>query len=463
MATGAVGILARWPPRQFTRLAQAFFTAERCESRHFLLAFWFSLRLLMVCFWLSSGRGASGDVNYYFDHLSVMNQAGAAQTMQEYPTPVLWVLSLPMILGLGNTVGYAVAFACLMLTLDALFTLSLWRFGGARRGQAIIVWSLFLTLTGPTAYLRFDLVTSVLAGWALIAAWRKRPVIAGAIISLAAAVKLWPALLWPALCGGSRPRAWRVTIAMAVTGGALALGSIAWAGWDRLLSPLTYQSDRGLQVESVFASVPMLLRALHIGDYAVTVSRYQAFEIWGTGVSYWLAAVSIAAIAGYVVIAAVYVAWLVRGHGRMIEGCVLTLLVITILIVTNKTFSPQYIIWIGGPLAVTVLVAGQKDANDALWADPAVEKRQAARVTWLILAAAFATVLVFPLGYSPLVRDVTGWTHVMRLPVSVVLVLRNAMMVWLLAELSVWTASFLKPGVWARRRRAQIPAGDTGR
>ena len=66
--------------------------------------------------------------------------------------------------------------------------------------------------------------------------------------------------------------------------------SLLWAGWDRLVSPLGWQSGRGLQVESVWASIPMLARALGLGDYAVTISRFQAFEIYGSGVAVWTAA-----------------------------------------------------------------------------------------------------------------------------------------------------------------------------
>ena len=461
MTTGAAGILARWSPRHYSQSIQGFLTPDRLESPRFLLTFWFVARLVVISSWAVLTTNVQGDVSYYYDRISAMGQLGAAQTMPEYPTPALWVLYLPWLLGFGSATGYMIAFACLMLALDAAFTYSLWHFGGRWRGQAVVIWTVLLAFIGPTVYLRFDLITSVLAGWALIAVWRRRPVIAGALIGVAATVKLWPALLWPALCGGSRSRAWRVTVAMAVTGGALALGSVAWAGWGRLLSPLNYQSDRGLQVESVVASVPMLLRSLHIGDHAVTVSRYLAFEIWGTGVPFWLGVASVAVIAGYAAIGVAYVAWFVRGHGQMIEGCVLTLFAVSVLIVTNKTFSPQYILWFAGPLAVTAMVIG---ASSARTRQMRAEKRRFLKITWLILAAALATIIVFPIGYAPLVRDTTDWWHWLRLPVSLVLVLRNVLMVWTMIELAVWTVSFLKPRAWTlRRRRAEQPIGDVSR
>jgi len=451
MAVDTADIAVRPSPHRATRAAQAFFNPSRVESPHFLLLLWFVTRFVVIGVWALLRTGAQGDVSYYYDHIATLGQTGPGGAMPEYPTPALWILSLPYLLGLGSSTGYAAAFCCLMLALDAAFTLSLWRFGGARRGQAIVIWTVFIAFIGPTVYQRFDLVTSVLAGWGLIAAWRKRPVIAGVLVGVAAAVKLWPALLWPALCGGSRPRAWRVTIAMIATGATLAVASVAWGGWARLLSPLTYQSDRGLQVESVFASIPMLLRSWHIGDYAVTISRYLAFEIWGTGVPFWLGAASVAVMVAYALIVAIYVAWLVRGHGRMIEGCVLTLLVTVLLIVTNKTFSPQYVIWLGGPLAATLLVVGDTPAGgtthplDAIQSE--LDKHRLVRITWLTLAITLATIVVYPIGYPQLVNDSAGigW---LRPIITLVLFARNAMMVWLLVELGKWAFSFLRPGVW---------------
>jgi hypothetical protein len=36
------------------------------------------------------------------------------------------------------------------------------------------------------------------------------------------------------------------------------------------------------------------------------------------------------------------------------------LLVITVTIVTNKTFSPQYMMWLGGPMAAMIVATGRQ-------------------------------------------------------------------------------------------------------
>lgn len=396
------------------------------------------------------GRGAQGDVNYYFDHISLLGLMGPAQTMPEYPTPILWVLTVPWLLGFGTSTGFAAAFACLMLALDAAFAYTLWRFAGHRRGQAALFWTLFIAFLGPTVYQRFDLITSVLAGWSLLLLRRDRVGAAGALVGLGAAVKLWPVALWPALCGGQRKAILRAGAGLVAVGGTAALASLVWGGWDRLVSPLSYQSDRGLQVESVFASVPMLLRSLGLGDYAVAISRYQAFEIWGTGVHVWLQAASIAGIMAYGLIAASYIVWFRRGHGRMREAAVLMVFTIAVLIVMNKTFSPQYVIWLGGPLAATITILGGRQPNTPRHAKDGARLR---RVIYLVLALTLLTIVVYPIGYQALVIDAVSSPPV-RLLVTVVLVARNALVVWLGVELTAWVVEFLKPSAWAQVRGA---------
>ncbi len=148
-----------------------------------------------------------------------------------------------------------------------------------------MTWILFVTLLGPLAYFRFDMAPAVLAGAGALLA-RRRPALAGALIAFGAALKLWPALLVLPLLGvdrkaralGHRLRCHRRLC--------LALSSLAVGGWQRLLSPLSWQSDRGLQVESLAASPLMWLRtAQDGGGWIVGLSRYNAYEIVGPGVA----------------------------------------------------------------------------------------------------------------------------------------------------------------------------------
>lgn len=441
-----------WAPQHWTRRLLRWtvqlFGSLGLDSPRTLLLVWFLARLLVVLVWGLITPETQGDVVYYYRHIDHMIGGSPAETMREYPTPVLWLLAIPWLLGAGSQTGYVICFVLIMLGLDVAFTLSLWRSGGRLRGPAIVFWTAFVVFIGPTVYLRFDVVTSVLAGWSLLLlprrAWRG----SGALAGLGAALKLWPALLWPALGGGSRQQFARTSIGFWLSGGLLACASLLWAGWDRLVSPLTWQSGRGLQVESVWATIAMLLRALGLGDYAVTISRFQAFEIYGPGVGPATTAATISTAIGLLGIVGAYVCWLRRGQGTEMEAAALILLVILVMIVTNKTFSPQYMIWLGGPLAAALALLGSRDPASAGYQ---VDRRRLWLIGLGILVTTVFTGVVFPIGYDPLVRDfwLAGY---LRLPVTLVLVLRNLLITGLLVYVTDWVISFIRPRSKSGRR-----------
>jgi hypothetical protein len=301
------------------------------------------------------------------------------------------------------------------------------------------------------------------------------------MIGLGASFKLWPALLWGALCGSNRRHNLKVTLGIGLTGATLAGISIVWGGWDRLLSPLGYQTDRGLQVESIWATVPMLLRAAGQGDFVVTISRYQAFEVWGTSTSFWVGAADVASLVGYAVIVAASLAFVLRGRGRMMESCALALLFITVLIVANKTFSPQYVIWLGAPAAAAFAILGGSDPEQISGVDTRLARtvpqpglrhsspgtnvydadwRHVKRISLIILVVAAMTTIVFPIGYGLLVSESSRvWREAFRALVTCVLAMRNVLVVALLVELLRWVWSFTNPDVWVPHKEENAGAG----
>ncbi|MDR0435192.1 MAG: DUF2029 domain-containing protein, partial [Propionibacteriaceae bacterium] len=420
---------------------RGFFTHERLGNAKFLLLLWLTARVVVFAVWAVVG-GAQGDVYYYYDRVALVGELGPQQLMQEYPTPAVLFLYIPYLLSFGHETGYVIAFVIVNLGLDAAFAYSLWLKGGRMRGQAVLFWTLFMMFIGPTAYLRFDLATAVPCGWALMFLLRRHTFAAGGLVGLGASFKLWPALLWPALLGGSRKHNITATAGVAAVGAALAGISLAWGGWERLLSPLSYQGDRGLQVESIWATVPMLERALGLRDYAVAISRWQAFEIWGSDVPFWTAAASIAGAFGYLLPVIVGAIWCLRGKGRMFEATALMLLTITGLIVSNKTFSPQYVIWLAPTMAAAFTVLGVR----APWQQAYHRDRnRLKRLSTLMLSFTLLTTVVYPIGYSWLVRDQVGWQAYLQLPITLVLVVRNALVVWFFVELLCWVWGFLNP------------------
>ncbi len=394
-------------------------------------------RALVLGLWAWFNLNTQHDVLYYWQrtHLHVLGTP-AADTLIEYPTPVLWLMQVPYWLAGQSRPWFVVVYVALMLLLDVGFAVALWRAGGPRRHHAVLFWVAFTLVMGPTTYMRFDLLPAVLGGLAVLALLpgrrdEPRSVWAGGLVGLGAALKLWPALLWPATFVGDRRQVLRASAGFWGVGGALALGSLAYGGWQRLVTPLTWQQGRGLQVESIWATVPMAVRAFTPGDFRVAVSRWQAFEIAGPGTAVWLQLSTIATVVGMAAVVGGYWLWLRRRRRTVLEAGLLMLLVVTVTIVTNKTFSPQYMMWLGGPMAALVVAGGrvQPTGDELGWP-------QVKALAWWVLGLTLGTQLVYPILYEPLVH---GDDWLMRVATAV-LVVRNVAMVGFTAVLvrMVW-------------------------
>jgi Glycosyltransferase family 87 len=386
---------------------------------------WLITRLLMLVILASFESFVVGDVYYYHRKINALFSAGLDRTLYEYPTPVVWILWLPYGASLGNRVGYLVAFIIFMLALDAVFTYALWRSAGRRHDTAIDFWLIFVPLIGPLCYLRFDMLPAVLAGGALLAA-RRKPWVTGALTGLGAAIKLWPALLIGAFMSYRADRR-PAGIAFVVVGFGLALISLIFGGWLRLISPLTWQSDRGLQIESIWATPLMLARAVKPDYWTVDMSRYQAYELFGSGVEAWVMISNIATLFGLALIILLTIrAFRYDGSTPVAIGFVIVAIV-AIMTITNKTLSPQYLLWLGGPMAALLAFRPQALPGE----QPAIN-----RMAGQLLILALLTQLVYPLLYDGYL-GLQG--HAMIIIATILTAIRNLALVAFTVE-AYWLA-----------------------
>jgi len=350
---------------------------------------WLITRVLMLGILAGFERFVVGDVFYYHRKINALFTAGLDRTLYEYPTPVVWILALPYGVSFGSRRGYLIAFIVLMLALDAVFTYALWRSTGRRHDTSIDFWLIFVLLIGPLSYLRFDMLPAVLAGGALLAA-RHKPWVTGALTGLGAAVKLWPALLIGAFLSYRSDRR-PVGLAFVIVGFGLALISLIFGGWARLISPLTWQSDRGLQIESIWATPLMLARAASPDQWLVDISQYQAYEIFGPGVDVWIVISNLATLLGLTMIILLTIrAFRHNGSTPVAIGFVVVATV-AIMTITNKTLSPQYLLWLGGPMAALMVLRPNASVDE----QPAIN-----RMAGQLLILALLTQLVYPLFYD---------------------------------------------------------------
>src|SRR4051794_8112527 len=231
------------------------------DGRPWILRSWLASRLLTLLI-LVPENIVLGDVRYYHRRLDLLfGTTGLGDVLREYPVPAMVVFIPPRLLAGGTGIGYVTLFVVLMVAVDAAFTATLWRASDRRPSPGLRLWLLLAPCLGPLVFSRFDLVAAALAGAAVLALAARRPVRSGLLAAAGAAVKLWPAGLLPALLvvRGGRAR----LLAGFVGLGLLAVGvTLAVAGNDRLVSPLSWQDERGLQIESVFAVPVMWARVL---------------------------------------------------------------------------------------------------------------------------------------------------------------------------------------------------------
>jgi Glycosyltransferase family 87 len=382
---------------------------------------WLITRILMLVVLGLAESYIVGDVFYYHRKIAALFDVGLGGTLNEYPTPVVWILSLPYAAA-GSRTGYLILFIALMMALDAAFTLALWRLAGRQRDSAISFWLIFVLLIGPLCYVRFDMLPAVLAGGALLAA-RRQPWVTGALTGLGAAIKLWPALLFPSFLAHRQDRK-AVTWGFVAVGFGLATLSLIFGGWSRLISPLTWQADRGLQIESIWATPLMIGRALRPMNWTLEISDYHAYEIFGPSVKPMLLLSNLATVAGLAVIIALYVRSFRNREPTALAIGMVVLATVAIMTITNKTLSPQYLLWLGGPMAALLIL--QSESTDQA---RAVLNRLAIQL--LVLAG--LTQLVYPLLYNALLGQHGTAMVVIS---TAVMTLRNIGLVFFTVEVS---------------------------
>ncbi|MFE2827998.1 glycosyltransferase 87 family protein [Streptomyces sp. NPDC059271] len=380
-----------------------------------LLGIWALTRVLLLLFvtkvYVFPGPDVTSDVSViyqgWYDVLRHGSFPRQDVTWQYPPAAALAILSP----GLLPFLDYPHAFFVLAFVADlVVFGLLLYagsRSGSTRRGTW--VWVIGVPLLGPTVYARYDLMVTAVAVAALLAGVR-HPRVMGALVAFGAMVKVWPVLL---LVGAVRRRAW---VSAAVT--AAVIAAVFWITMPGAFAFLTFQRDRGTEVESLGSLVFHVAR--HHGWNGQVLLNYGSVEFLGPHVDL----VSTAAL----VLTALAFGWLLlwRLSARrflphtLADAAFVAVLMFT---ATSRVISPQYMVWLVGLAAVCLCFRASRMALPAA----------------LVLIACFVTVLEFPVYFADVVAsDTLGIT---------LLVVRNGLLVAasLLAARSLWRGTVSEP------------------
>ncbi len=302
---------------------------------------------------------------------------GGPAWLGEYPPAARLLVLLPAIS--SSPIVYAGLFIGLVAAADAAVLLRLSKQAAAHeRRLGVAMWIVGPALLGSLSWLRFDLIVAGIAVFALSAA---SPVAARLLGFLAIQLKIWPVLLMPMLIRESRRPIRAGLVALAAS--AVAFVALAWAPGGTAFSWATWALDRGVNLESTIGLV--LAGSSFVGSDARVSFGFGAWQIdtSGSGAA-WLASAL-----GVVGIAAIIMLSVDTTRSRSRSRALLALcMCIEILLLTSKVFSPQYVLWLIGPLAV-VLTSAELD--------------RPRRLFWLLAAVCLATHVVYPLAYLSLI------------------------------------------------------------
>lgn len=263
--------------------------------------------------------------------------------------------------------GYPFAWIVLVILIDAVafsFLIGSWTRGTVRT-VAAWWWLAFLLCLGPISVARIDSIATAIALVGLLFAI-SRPIAATALLTIAAWIKVWPAAIVGTLWVAGRGRT-RIVVAAAVTSAVVLSIALVLGAGGNVLSFLTQQTGRGLQIESPASNFFVWMSAARVPGFAVYYDQaLLTFQVRGPGTE-------VVAQLSTLVLVAVAVLVLALGMDAKKHGAVplrilgpLALAMTTALVAFNKVGSPQYIGWLAVPIVFGLVIDRQRFQVPAL-------------------------------------------------------------------------------------------------
>ena len=338
----------------------------------------------------------------------------------EYPPGSLPAFIPPALLSTSRD-GYTDLFSLEMVILLAVTllvtALVARKFYGSRAWMLpAATFALAALLLYPVAVTRYDAVVALTLGLAVFFATLggRFVVLAYASLGLGAAAKVVPALATLPLALSRRGVVQGYAVFLAVV--TLFFVPFALLGGRGFFQSFAYQAERGLQVESLAASVLVYLHS--VDD---VVFEHGAFEVHGGGVGLATSQSPFFSLL-FLAVTGLVMYWEYRRFGRLGAGAFPRHAAALILafMLGSRVLSPQYMIWL---LPLIPLSAGGA---------------MAVIVCALFLTACLTTTLVFPIHYNDLL--------VFNYPGPELLLARNLLLVIL------WVAMLVLPAVAGAKR-----------
>ena len=371
------------------------------------------------------GPGDVGSVEwshrYYYDYAS---QALAGKVPYrdfafEYPVLSYPLFLIPRLL-VSDFESYRFAFEAEMFLFDVAAIVLIARHGGEKEEVRTVArrlgwYTLYCFLLAPLVIGRFELAPMVLAFAAAQWWFSGRAILGGITAGLGTLMKIFPgvvaapALVWEAArLGTTRARGMKALLAT------LAAGVACWFLLEgrRVLESLGYHAGRGLEIESLFGGALFLAGTISRSKtpWVFDHNAYHLSSEWGARLAFLTFPVQATAL--------LVVMWAFRQSG-MADGLRFSAAAVLAFIVFGKVLSPQYMIWLFPFVAVLDGPTGS------------IARK-------IFLLGCVITLLLYPgPGFGMVLKHRAG--------AILLLNLRNALLVWLLAALVYYPRGDLGP------------------
>lgn len=323
------------------------------------------------------------DVRIYHEYASKVWQGLVPYRdfVLEYPVVAVPVFLLPKLFA-ADYGAYKVAFGVEMLLCNAAAVWLVARRVERSEGPGLVAgrlawYSAFFAALCPLVVTKFDLAPMALSFAAAVAWFSGRSALGGLATGLAVLLKIYPGVLAaPGLVVAWNRRRGRALLALAAT---VAAGSALWfgVGGTRAFRSLQYHTERGLEIESLYSGILIVISELLRAPIATAYNHFSTELVSPWSASWARLAFPIQAAALLIVLAR---SWRTRAREPMRDASAAILAFIAF----GKVLSPQYVIWLFPFLAVV------RGPTGAL-ARP------------IFLACCLATTLIYPWGIDRLI------------------------------------------------------------
>lgn len=334
-------------------------------------------------------------VPYLYGSRIVLGDIPYRDFVVEYPPLALLFMLIPRLFS-SFADAYILGFTLEILIFDILAMILIAAFCrrlGLSLPRSLGVYTLAVLSVGPILINRYDLIPAVMTLAAVYAFTSGRSKIAWALLAVGTMTKIFPVVIAPIfliydLVRYQYEKALKGIATFALTAGLIALPFIIMSPHG-LVESFTYHAQRGLQIESVLASVLLLMEKFGFLNFTIELAS-GAFNIVSPFAN------ALAKVTPVLVLISLGVVfWMYYRHQNMTTdykstdsasspslSCITSwsLLTVLVFILSNKVLSPQFIIWI---LPFIPLITGSVN-----------------RLSWLLfIVAGLLSYLIFPTGY----------------------------------------------------------------